>query len=681
MITLKVNFVPKKEFSPVLLMLFFFFFGSGHAIAQVREFGQLKLRGTQLSDAEGRPVALHGVSFGWSCFHPRFYNAGAVDWLKNDWKCTVVRVAMGIEPKKGYLENPVESEALITTVVDAAIKADLYVIIDWHSHNIKTEAAIDFFDRMSRKYGNYPHVIYEIFNEPERIDWKEVKSYSEKLIKTIRANDADNIILVGCPHWDQDIDKVAADPILNVQNVMYTMHFYAGTHKKWLRDRTANAISKGIPVFISESAGMEATGDGPLNLAEWQSYVDWMDKNKLSWITWSLSDKNETCSMLNTSAAATGNWKDEDLKESGIRTRNYLKNYESNGNKTANYDIKGRVEKLSEDEIILIGSASSVSFNTKGNKCAINLKCLEEHHNWVALEIDGVYEGRIKIEKGEAKNYPILIRNRKAGLDLNSEKKIHRITIYKATEASNGGILFNGEALIREQLNTQKIRKKIEFIGNSITCGYGADETEIKCCGGEWYDQHNAYLSYGPLISRALDVDFALSSVSGIGMYRNWNDENKEEAIMPEVYENLYLNKNKDKPYSNDFQPDIVSICLGTNDLSDGDGIKPRLPFDENKFINNYTEFIKMIYNKYPRTRIVMLNSPMLSAEKNEQLINCLNKIRNNFNSDKTHQSIEIIQFKPMTPKGCDYHPGAADHQTMADEIIPFYRNLLNSKH
>ena len=660
-----------------ILYFFIILIGSICHAQSVKDAGQLKVIGTQLSDQRGNAIALHGASFGWSCFHPRFYTEGAIKWLKEDWNCTVLRAAMGVEPKDGYLEDKQTSEALITAVVDAAIKADLYVIIDWHSHYIRTEGAVDFFDRMSKKYNKYPHVIYEIFNEPERIEWSEVKAYSEKLIKTIRTNDPDNIILVGCPHWDQDIDKVAADPIKNVTNVMYTMHFYAGTHKKWLRDRTDEAMQKGIPVFISECAGVEATGDGPLDLAEWHAYVEWMDKHKLSWLTWSVSDKNETCSMLNTTASSKGNWKKEDLKESGIRTRNYLRNYDSGGSKKNIFECKGRVEKLSDSEVILIGSASSVSFKITGNKCDINLKSLDNHHNWVSIEVDGIYKGRVKVEVGEARNYPISIANKNESLQLNSDTVSHIITIYKATEASNGGVLFNGDDLITEELAPQTIKKKIEFIGNSITCGYGADETEITCGKGEWYDQHNAYLGYGPIVSRMMNVDYLLSSVSGIGMYRNWNNENQEEANMPDVYQNLYLDKNVNKPFSNDYQPDLVSICLGTNDLSEGDGIKNRVTFNEDKFISNYIEFVKMIYKKYPDTRIILLSSPMLSGEKNQLLINCLNKIKAEFNTDSTLKAIEIFQFKPMIPAGCDYHPSAEDHAKMAEEFEPFIRKML----
>ncbi|MNS03475.1 Endoglucanase 5A [compost metagenome] len=294
----------------------------------VKKHGQLSVKGTQLVDKNQNPIVLRGMSFGWHSIWPRFYNAGAVNWLKKDFNCNIVRAAMGIEiGERPYLKEPEFSKEKIKAVIDAAIKADIYVIIDWHSHNINLDEAKAFFAEMSKSYGKYPNVIYEIFNEPDYETWEEVKAYSEEVIQVIRENDPDNIILVGCPRWDQDIHLPAADPIRGYDNLMYTMHFYAATHEKWLRDRTDEAIKNGLPVFISESAGMEASGDGPLNDVAWQEYIDWMEARKLSWITWSVSDKDETCSILKTTAKSDGKWKDEDLKESGIKARKYLRKY------------------------------------------------------------------------------------------------------------------------------------------------------------------------------------------------------------------------------------------------------------------------------------------------------------------------------------------------------------------
>lgn len=296
----------------------------------VKKHGALKVAGTRLVDKDGNTVSLRGMSYGWHNWWPRFYNAGTVKWLHEDWKCNVVRAALGVEPDKGYIQDPEGSSANIRAVVDAAIKEGIYVIIDWHSHNIKQEEAKKFFTDMATRYGGQPNVIYEIFNEPDYETWPEVKKYSEEIIKTIRAIDPDNIILVGSPRWDQDIHLPAADPIKGYDNLMYTVHFYAATHKQWLRDKTDEAIKKGLPIFISECAGMEASGNGPLNEEEWKNWIDWMEARQLSWITWSVSDKDETCSVLKTSAASDGGWKLSDLKESGIKTREFLRKYNAN---------------------------------------------------------------------------------------------------------------------------------------------------------------------------------------------------------------------------------------------------------------------------------------------------------------------------------------------------------------
>ena len=293
----------------------------------VKQHGALQVKGVQLTNAKGKPVMLRGVSFGWHNFWPRFYNAGTVSWLAKDWNINVIRAAMGIEPKDGYLQKKDWSTEKVKAVVDAAIKEGIYVIIDWHSHGIQLEEAKSFFKEMATAYGKHPNVIYEIFNEPDEESWAEIKTYSEAIIKTIRAIDKDNIILVGTPKWDQEVHVAADDPIVGYSNLMYTLHFYAATHQQSLRDRGTYALSKGLPLFISESAGMLHTGDGPLNDLQWQAWIDWAEKNKVSWITWSVSDKAETCSMLLPTAASDGGWKDSDLKESGLKTRALLKKY------------------------------------------------------------------------------------------------------------------------------------------------------------------------------------------------------------------------------------------------------------------------------------------------------------------------------------------------------------------
>ena len=179
-----------------------------HAIDPVKQYGQLQVKGAQLCDQRGKPVTLRGVSLGWHNLWPRFYNKKVVQTLKQDWHCSVIRAAMGIMIEDNYLENPSFALQCMTPVIEAAIKQNVYVIIDWHSHLTKTKEAKEFFGKMAQKYGKYPHIIYEIYNEPVEDTWADLKKYATEVIGEIRKYDPDNVVLVGCPHWDQDIHLV-----------------------------------------------------------------------------------------------------------------------------------------------------------------------------------------------------------------------------------------------------------------------------------------------------------------------------------------------------------------------------------------------------------------------------------------------------------------------------------------
>jgi endoglucanase len=303
------------------------FLATAQAQAPVKKYGQLQVNGAQLCDQQGRPVILRGVSLGWHNLWPRFYNKKVVQTLHNDWHASVVRAAMGILIEDNYLENPKFAMQCITPVIESAIKNDVYVIIDWHSHVLQTKEAKQFFGQMAKKYGKYAHVIYEIYNEPVEDTWADLKKYATEVIGEIRKYDADNIVLVGCPHWDQDIHLVAESPLEGFSNIMYTVHFYAATHGEYLRERTEAAVKKGIPVFISESGATEASGDGKIDPESEEQWIQMCERLGISWVCWSISDKNESCSMLLPRATATGPWSDDVIKEYGKLVKGLLKKY------------------------------------------------------------------------------------------------------------------------------------------------------------------------------------------------------------------------------------------------------------------------------------------------------------------------------------------------------------------
>ena len=298
-------------------------------VAPVKRHGQLRVEGARLLDASGAPVVLRGKAFGWDNWWPQYYNADVVKWLRDDWCVDVVRPAMGIEPDGAYLANREASKARVTAVVDAAIEANVYVIIDWHAHDLHEKEAVEFFSEMAERYGKHPHVIYEIMNEPEKDEtWPQVKAYATAVLSAIRRHDPDNVVIVGSPEWDQRIDLVAADPLEGQVSVMYSVHFYAATHGQWLRDRTKAALDAGIPVFVTESSGAEASGQGANDYAAWQAWISFMEKNGVSYLNYSVSDKaGETISVLRPGARASGGWTDAELTESGRYVRELLRSH------------------------------------------------------------------------------------------------------------------------------------------------------------------------------------------------------------------------------------------------------------------------------------------------------------------------------------------------------------------
>ncbi len=300
-------------------------------VQQTPKVERLRVEGTALMNESGDTVELKGMSFGWNVLWPRFYNAQAVKHVVKDWDAELVRAAIGVEidddecRMQNYLKDPDFGKQCACTIVDAAIENGVYVLVDWHAHGLHTEAAVEFFTYMATKYKGVPNVIYEIWNEPSYKDhinqidytWAEIKEYSETVIAAIRAVEPDAVIVVGTPRWSQNVDDAANDPILGYENLMYTLHFYAGTHKEWLREKGDYALSKGMALFVTECGGMNADGQGPIDVESTEAWIEWMDENDISYAFWSISDKEETCSMLLPSAPSEGPWTDTDLRPWG----------------------------------------------------------------------------------------------------------------------------------------------------------------------------------------------------------------------------------------------------------------------------------------------------------------------------------------------------------------------------
>lgn len=289
------------------------------------QHGRLSVNGTTLTDEHGAVFQLQGVSTHGIGWFPQYVNEDTFAELE-DWGANAVRLAM-YTAEGGYCEggdaNKDKLKNLIDTGVQAATNLGMYVIMDWHvlnDHDPWTYAdeAEKFFAEMSEKYKDYGNVIYEICNEPNSgPDWSSVKSYAEKIIPVIRENAPDAIIIVGTPTWSQDVDKAAADPITDYDNIMYALHFYADTHRDYLRDRMKKAIDSGLPVIVSEFGICDASGNGGNNYDEGNKWIEAMDDYNVSYFIWNLSNKTETSALISSSCSKLSGFADSELSDSG----------------------------------------------------------------------------------------------------------------------------------------------------------------------------------------------------------------------------------------------------------------------------------------------------------------------------------------------------------------------------
>ena len=291
--------------------------------------GRLHVEGTQLADAFGNPVQLRGMSTHGLVWYPDMISKNLFCRIAEDWNCNLVRLAM-------YSVNYCDPEwrekslDLVRRGIEAAVAADAYVIVDWHimeDGNPKEhmESAREFFGLVASEYAHCPNLIFEICNEPNgETSWADVKEYAEEIIPVIRGHIPDALVLVGTPEFSRNLGDALLRP-LDVDNVMYVLHFYAATHREGLLGELRAAVDAGLPVFVSESGISEASGDGLLDFASAAEWYAFLNEKKISYSVWSLSDKDESSAVFRFDFDPEGELRDEDLSVSGLWVRELIR--------------------------------------------------------------------------------------------------------------------------------------------------------------------------------------------------------------------------------------------------------------------------------------------------------------------------------------------------------------------
>ncbi len=304
----------------------------------------------------------------------------------------------------------------------------------------------------------------------------------------------------------------------------------------------------------------------------------------------------------------------------------------------------------------------------------------DEHTNFVSILVDGVEEAKAELKpKGGALMY-------KGARNLS--KGEHIVEVVKATESYAGNIRFVGlslQGIILEPPPRQE--KKIEFIGDSITCGYGNEvrifaPSNTEPNTGYHTKNENITKAYGALIGRKFNAEVFQTCISGTGVYRNLNG--KTDQAFPVLYDRVYPN-DPGKPLwdPTKFVPDLIVINLGNNDFNVLDETQtPTAPPGE-PFKAAYADFVRKLRRYYPQATIVCSIGPLMNdnfpkGRKHWTLIQTyvsemVATIRNEGDTN-----VHYFAYKPITgdPYGEDWHPTAEGHQVMADAMTAFLQKI-----
>jgi lysophospholipase L1-like esterase len=273
-------------------------------------------------------------------------------------------------------------------------------------------------------------------------------------------------------------------------------------------------------------------------------------------------------------------------------------------------------------------------------------------HNYIEVKVDNIDPVRIQLR---AKINRIQIAKDLPGGD-------HTVTITKNTDAAVGYLELRGfkcDGLIPPP--PVPVRK-LEFIGDEISAGTGSDNRYTPCDSAEWYDQSNAYSSYGAITSRDVHAQYHITAIKGVGVIKPAGEPGGNASAL---FDKINLYKNDLTWDSRKYQPDVVTVCLGRNDPLT----------DSVAFTNNYLSLIKELRIKYPVAQIVCLYVSNGDA-KSSRLKNFIPAIA--ATSKKRGDSrVQQLIITGIFNKGCNKLPSMEDHLEISSQVTGYLKQLM----
>jgi lysophospholipase L1-like esterase len=277
--------------------------------------------------------------------------------------------------------------------------------------------------------------------------------------------------------------------------------------------------------------------------------------------------------------------------------------------------------------------------------------------------IDGVKGTRFQAAKGTA------TRQVASGLSAG----MHTLELYREIEASYGVSQFLGITEATLSAPPAGPGRLIEFVGDSITAGYGNLGTEphpnyttpMPC--HYTYDTQSAYMSYGAVTARALNADASLIAASGWGVYRSLSGDTNQ--VLPKVYANT-LGYSAPPTWDFAVKPDVVVVDLGTNDFN---GADPGAMYTA-----ALGSFVDTIRSKYPNAWVFLALGTMLGMPQHDEVKGYMQSVVSSHNGDAGKVAFVDMGIQDsLKGTGCDWHPSTTEDQRMADILAPAIKQKL----
>ena len=282
---------------------------------------------------------------------------------------------------------------------------------------------------------------------------------------------------------------------------------------------------------------------------------------------------------------------------------------------------------------------------------------LDDPAGYFALVVDGEVKPRLETTPGE-RSYPL-------ASDLAEGE--HTVELYRRTEGFFGPTSFLGEEIVGDLLAVPPPTRRIEILGDSITCGYGNEGPDQYCNFSAETENH--FLTYGAIAARALGAELSTIAWSGKGVIYNYGDDTVEP--LPELFDRT-LPTSAAPVWGFAWQPDVVVINLGTNDFSTNNDPGELL------FVGAYVALLERLRERYPGALILCTVAPLLGEPDRTTVITYLDSAiaQRAAAGDTLVERIDLSV--PTEGWGCDWHPSIATHESMAQALIAILQARLS---